>query len=76
MTVKELIKRLEKFVPESGKSPEVVVNWKSFEHSDWSHQSVSSIDTAVINWSINDDSAILADGSERQRLVVELCGGS
>lgn len=73
MTVKELIKKLEKFVPESGKSPEVCIEWRSFENDDYSHSSIESVDSKVINWSV-EDSVYLADGSERQRLVVELRG--
>lgn len=76
MTVNQLIKKLEKVREIYGKTVPVVVNKRGLENStpdDYSYGNVDSVEVETINW-YKDDSCVLADGSERMKTVVTLCG--
>lgn len=75
MTIRKLIRLLEKAEKKMGPRAKVTLDWREVHEAtegyDYTHYELNCFDTAMIRWA-EDDSFELANGEERMRSVVVL----
>lgn len=73
MTIKQLIKELQKLEKKVPRGTPVVIEHKNFGKLDYTHDNFSELQVETITWA-KEDCVELADGSERYKIVVTIKG--
>lgn len=73
MTIKQLIRELQRLEKKVPRGTPVVIEHSNFGKMDYSHDNFSELQIETIVWAKN-DSAVLADGSERMKTVITIKG--
>ena len=73
MTIKQLIKELQRLEKKVPRGTPVVIEHSNFGKTNYSHDNFDELQIENISWAI-DDSFELADGSDRMKTVVTIKG--